>query len=234
MVELFATTECTPRLEQSSARGAINIENQIGDNLGNNVIDLYGNLVVGEAGVYGYGLFGEPTGITNAYVIRVRHNTFIGFTTTGIRLSANPLTVTVENNIVYTTSGTQAFSFGSAVTTTRRNNIWFGTTLKDQGGGAADNSTGDLNVDPLLIDPSIDVGTFSCCGGVLMPGVITEPPTRGDHRTQVSSPARNAGSTTVGAFCGDARGRPCYAGRAPDIGAYQATSGDPAATRTAR
>lgn len=52
-----------------------------------------------------------------------------------------------------------------------------------------------------------------------------------DYRLRGSSPAMRAGTT--GAMCADIRGRPCY-GLAPNIGAYQSTSGDPAATRAAR
>lgn len=52
-----------------------------------------------------------------------------------------------------------------------------------------------------------------------------------DFRTSVSSPARMAGSD--GFICADARGRACYPDRR-DIGAYQSTSGDPAAPRAVR
>ena len=52
-----------------------------------------------------------------------------------------------------------------------------------------------------------------------------------DFRTQGTSPLRRAGGS--GGVCKDVRGRACYPD-SPDIGAYQATSGDPAAARTAR
>lgn len=51
-----------------------------------------------------------------------------------------------------------------------------------------------------------------------------------DFRTQGSSPLRRAG--LAGVACIDVRGRPCW--QSPDIGAYQATSGDAAATRATR
>jgi len=217
---------------QNDPRGVINIENQRGTNLGNNTLTFYGNLIVGESGIYPYCVFGEPTGINGAhpYVITFVNNTCVGFTTTGIRLAASPLTVTVSNNILITASATQCFSFGSATTTTRKNNLWNGCTAKDQGGGAADNSTGDLHIDPLLVNPSTAVGTYSCCGGVAMPGVATGSAIRGDHQTKATSLARLAGAT--GALCIDVRGRPCW--NPPDIGAYQATSGSQATQRRPR
>jgi len=52
-----------------------------------------------------------------------------------------------------------------------------------------------------------------------------------DLRTRPTSPARRAG-VPIG-ICMDFRGRACYPDH-PDIGVYQATSGDLAATRTAR
>lgn len=47
---------------------------------------------------------------------------------------------------------------------------------------------------------------------------------------RATSPAIRGGFRNV--MCADLRGRPCWA--PPDIGAYQATSGDPAATRSPR
>lgn len=58
----------------------------------------------------------------------------------------------------------------------------------------------------------------------------TDPLLTADYKTMGSSPLRRAG--TVHADCRDARGRPCWL--PPDIGAYQSTSGDPAATRAVR
>lgn len=51
-----------------------------------------------------------------------------------------------------------------------------------------------------------------------------------DFRTQGNSLIRRAGIPT--AYCYEFRGRPCW--QTPDIGAYQATAGDRANTRTAR
>lgn len=69
------------------------------------------------------------------------------------------------------------------------------------------NESASLNADPLFINSTTD------------------------FRTAASSPSRRAG--TGGYVCSERRGRACYSDR-PDIGAYQATSGDPAAPRTAR
>jgi len=52
-----------------------------------------------------------------------------------------------------------------------------------------------------------------------------------DYRLRPTSLLRRAG--TGGVLCIDYRGRACYPDR-PDIGAYQSSSGDPAATRAAR
>lgn len=56
-------------------------------------------------------------------------------------------------------------------------------------------------------------------------------PTTRDFRTKSNSTLRRAGTANVPA-CRDVRNRPCWS--PPDIGAYQATSGDPAKTRTTR
>lgn len=63
----------------------------------------------------------------------------------------------------------------------------------------------NVNVDPLLISTT-------------------------DLRTQSTSPLRRTGTSSV--VCRDVRGRACYPD-SPDIGAYQATSGDPSTTRSA-
>jgi hypothetical protein len=61
--------------------------------------------------------------------------------------------------------------------------------------------------------------------------VVAAPLLLTNYKTKASSPARYAGVAT--AFCLDFRGRVCSAPK-PDIGAYQATSGDLASTRAAR
>jgi hypothetical protein len=60
---------------------------------------------------------------------------------------------------------------------------------------------------------------------------ITNPSLTSTYRTPANSSLRRAGES--GVVCKDVRGRACYPDH-PDIGAYQATSGDPASTRTAR
>lgn len=74
----------------------------------------------------------------------------------------------------------------------------------------------------------------SACSGDTCSGNSGSDPlllSSSDGRTQASSPLRGAGLYWSN-LCGDARGRPCWL--PPDIGAYQSTSGDPAATRAAR
>lgn len=67
------------------------------------------------------------------------------------------------------------------------------------------------------------------------PGTITTDPafilTTDDYRPRASSPVKRAGIST--GYCVDARGRVCPPD-SPNIGAYQSTSGDPAATRAVR
>lgn len=68
--------------------------------------------------------------------------------------------------------------------------------------------------------------------GVTLHGsdLTSNPLLLSDGRTQATSPLRRAG--TAYGSCRDARGRVCWS--PPDIGAYQSTSGDPAATRAVR
>ena len=72
----------------------------------------------------------------------------------------------------------------------------------------------------------------ACSGDVCSGNLASDPLLRSmtDFRVQLSSPARRAGISGV---CLDVRGRACPPD-APHLGAYQATSGDPAATRSAR
>lgn len=61
--------------------------------------------------------------------------------------------------------------------------------------------------------------------------INTDPLVTSTYRLLPSSPLKRTG--TQHAYCADARGRVCPPS-APNSGAYQSTSGDPAATRTAR
>lgn len=60
--------------------------------------------------------------------------------------------------------------------------------------------------------------------------INTDPLVTSDYKLQPTSPLKRTG--TQHPYCRDARGRPCWS--PPDIGAYQSTSGDPAATRAVR
>jgi len=76
-------------------------------------------------------------------------------------------------------------------------------------------------------------GFQSACSGDACSGNLSSNPlltSDTDLRLKTTSPGHRAGSSSV---CLDYRGRACPSDR-PNIGAYQSTSGDPAATRAAR
>lgn len=106
-------------------------------------------------------------------------------------------------NNAITNAGTGVKKAGS-VTVIDRNNLFFGNTAN---GSSYSPDASSVLADPLYINRASS-----------------------DYRTQGTSPARRAGLS--GYPCLDVRGRACYPDR-PDIGAYQATSGDPASTRSA-
>lgn len=133
----------------------------------------------------------------------------------------NPVTGWTIRNNVFSEQADFWLDIESSLTTgnsnTFANNIFFG------GAGAADYNgvtytAGTINsvdstaitTDPLFLNPT-----------------AASP----DFRTGPSSPVRRAGSS--GVLCLDVRGRTCPPDR-PNIGAYQSTSGDPAAPRAVR
>lgn len=136
----------------------------------------------------------------------VTNNTFVNNEQYGLYLGNPSNTIAVRNNIF------KGNAIGLFYTNTPGNgrtyNDWFGQTTRniDQNGGVGTIDGTDLTVDPLFVSSS-------------------------DYRTRSNSPVRRAG-TPVG-DCIDVRGRVCYVDK-PDIGAYQATSGDEANTRAAR
>lgn len=69
----------------------------------------------------------------------------------------------------------------------------------------------------------------ACSGDTCAGNISSNPLLLTDGRTGANSPARRAGVPYLG--CIDHRGRVCWS--PPDIGAYQASRGDPANTRTA-
>lgn len=76
-------------------------------------------------------------------------------------------------------------------------------------------------------------GFQSACSGDVCSGNLSPDPltmSEADVRLKTTSPGYRAGVETA---CLDYRGRACHPDR-PNIGAYQPTSGDPAATRAAR
>lgn len=149
---------------------------------------------------------GIITGSTTT-VVRVLNNTVIGATEC-IHLGANNAGIIASNNICQgqTTGINKELTGGAPVDTY---NLFYqisGNNLVVNGTPTAPGTGSLLATNPLFVVAS-------------------------DYRTRASSPARRAG--TPSGYCIDARGRACYPDR-PDIGAYQATSGDEANTRTAR
>lgn len=103
------------------------------------------------------------------------------------------------------------FSSVAGVSNTFAKNNWWGAGGRAKYGGTDYTSATITTVDStaLTVDPLFISST--------------------DLRTTGSSSLRRAGIS--GSLCADVRGRPCWS--PPDIGAYQATSGDPAVTRSA-
>lgn len=79
-------------------------------------------------------------------------------------------------------------------------------------------------------DTAGDFTTWESTAGESGSVINTDPLLTADYKTKATSPLRGTG--TAFADCIDARARPCWS--PPDIGAYQSTSGDPAATRAVR
>jgi len=125
----------------------LNIERQFGTNLAGNAVTLADNILVAHPGTVGsFGIFVTMPSSTIPYEILAYRNIVVGFQDTGIRMFATPLSARVANNIVHSTAGTYAFSFGSATVTKNDYNTWYGTANKWQGGGAPDASTHDSNL----------------------------------------------------------------------------------------
>lgn len=112
-----------------------------------------------------------------------------------------------EDANVYWRSGTNGFDSAVAINTTGTD--YLQTQLLGGAGtwqGDTTNGDNNKNVNPLFLSAG------------------------NDYRLSVLSTVRRAG--VMAPACQDYRGRPCWP--VPDIGAYQATSGDRATTRTAR
>lgn len=138
---------------------------------------------------------------------------------------------TVTNNLLYGCGGTQvagaewiALYIGNAASVgnqTFKNNYIY--------------SMGQTSTVYYKATGAATVALFqSACSGDTCAGNSAADPkilSATDARTQGDSPLRRAG-LFWGALCGDVRGRPCWL--PPDIGAYQSTGGDPAATRAVR
>lgn len=123
---------------------------------------------------------------------------------TGIYFSGN-VAARACNNILY--SQVTGINKSAGSTPTDDHNLFYGITGNNLLVSAAPASlgTGSVTNDPLFVGAS-------------------------DYRVRSSSPSRQAGAPF--GLCSDTRMRPCP--ELPNIGAYQSTSGDPAATRAVR
>jgi hypothetical protein len=147
---------------------------------------------------------GVITGATTD-VAKIINNTIIG-TATGISVGVNNAGVQIRNNILQgLTTGIDKVPAGGAPIDTH--NLFYqisGNNLIVNGTPTAPGTGSLLATNPLFVGST-------------------------DYRTQGASPVRRAGIPTS-VRCIDVRGRRCWV--PPDIGAYQATSGDPAGPRT--
>lgn len=167
----------------------LNVENQIGTNLGANVVTAYDNAIIGSTTTTQFGAFSTMPAPAIPYEIDLYRNSIVGFTDTGIRAFANSLSVRAYQNLVYSPVGLFAFSFGSGVTVKGDYNTWFGPANKWQGGGATDTSTHDQHTNPQFIampNLSETAGVPSPSYGGLEYYNVTVP--RVDLRTSMPSP----------------------------------------------
>lgn len=133
------------------------------------------------------------------------NNTIVGSTQDGIWTSTSVTKVDHFLNNIVSGSGRYGIYDNGVSDQTLTKNIVFGSGTANY--FSITQGASDLVTDPLFLNVSAN-----------------------NYRTLGTSPARRAGAR--GYACIDVRGRPCWL--PPDIGAYQATSGDPAVTRTAR
>ncbi len=189
---------------------------------GLNACTIYGNRAFnGKLGIGNYGVGGSTFsnlvvgsatfGIEVAATNSLAHNNTvdnIGAGYAAIRLTAAATNAKAWNNILSDTG--EGIRLTSASGHTESNNLFHGTVTTrvyntTTGGSIA--ATNPVNATNQFVSES-----------------------GGDYRTKGNSTARRAGLAWAG--CTDLRGRVCW--NAPDIGAYQASSGDQAATRDPR
>ena len=147
---------------------------------------------------------GVSVGDAASTLSTVAHNTIIGGAT-GIHFDANAARLVTKNNILsgQATGINKSVAGGAPVDAY---NLFYnisGNNLVVNGTPTAPGPNSFLATNPLFINAA-------------------------DYRLQGVSPARRTGIS--GQLCIDVRGRACYPDT-PDIGAYQATSGDPAGPR---
>ena len=175
-------------------------------------LDVYGNVVSDMGSCL------AVSGVHAAAVIRFYNNTCDGMTLYGISASNtwNPGTFTIRNNLIES-AGYQ---------------IYLGPTPAEAAGDWNSNYNffkGTGTYFYLTVNHTT-LAAYASASGDEANSQNVDPLVSPNGGTMGNSTARRAGSAW--ADCRDFRGRPCWA--PPDIGAYQSTSGDPAATRAVR
>lgn len=130
------------------------------------------------------------------------------------------------NNTIVESSVYAVFLADAASTGTHlANNILHGGSGQDMNITAGGAISGDTNMF-FNSDSTVGAGTYSGAHDLVVDPLLTA-----DFKLSITSTARRAGLAT--GACRDARDRVCPPD-APHIGAYQSSSGDPAATRAVR
>lgn len=186
---------------------------------------IYGNTVrYGKVGIANYGTTGGYTvgnlvlspatygievnaassPVVNNTIDRVAEDTVGGNGFAAIRLTSSATNATAWNNIV--SDSYEGIRLTSASGHTESNNLFHGTITRP-------------------VYNTTTAGTLTPTSPVTASSQLTT-----DYKLKGASTGKRAGRSSP--YCIDLRGRVCQS--PPDIGAYQSSSGDPAATRAAR
>ena len=169
---------------------------------------------------------------------RVIGNVFIGQGLAGVRTEAGTVDVAYNTFIDQVTVGHRMV--GTTDAQRSYNNLFVNAPtgiLKDSSNTPLDfNNLFYLTTNTLLVNvtpTTPGTGSLLATNPLFVGSTYTDATGRlnGGARTRGTSPARNAASTS--GLCTDVRARGCKPSN-HDMGAYQATSGDPAPARTAR
>lgn len=179
---------------------------------------IYGNSTTdGKIGIANYGTTGGAT----------YGNVVLSPSTYGIEVAAP--SSPVLNNTVISTSAHAAIRLTSAATSSyARNNLVSAPTegIRLTSGSSQSESYNLFHgTITTKVYNTTTSGSLATTNAVLESDVLT-----GDYKLNGASTGRRGG--TPSAYCIDPRGRPCWT--PPDLGAYQSSSGDPAAPRAVR